>query len=508
MNALPANAGEIIDHWRRVAPGREALRHGERSWTWAQLADRVGRNAAAQAAAGLRAGDRVAVLDKSNPVQVETVLACLQAGTVMTPVNFMFAADQVRHVISDARARLLLVGAEFRQVAEAIAAEIPSVEQVVIVGGGEDEYEQWLAAASPATRLPRPGADACFGQFYTSGTTGFPKGAMLSGANATAIAVAFAALAGFDADSAFLAGTGVYHLATMSLQIGALYRGGRVVAPRDTGPGALLDEIAAWRITHAFVATPLLSAILEVPGVADRDYRHLKEILYGAAPITPPVLRRCLETFPVQLVQGYGATEAGAICGLLDRDHRDPGHLERLASVGRPLPGVELDIADLATGEPLGPRQTGEVRVRSGQVMLGYWDGTGPDTSAITPDGWLRTGDAGYLDEDGYLYLTGRLKDMYLNDGHNVYAAVVERVLATHPQVAEAAVIGVPDGRRGEVGMAFLLPVAEEGINESDVLRHCRAHLADYQCPESLVTVSAFPRNALGKVVRNDLRSG
>lgn len=506
MNALPASAGELAGFWRQEAPAREALRHRGRSWTWAQLAARVDSHIAAQAAAGLRPGDRVAVLARNHPVQVETVLACLQAGTVMTPVSHLLAAEQVRHVLADARARLLIAGAEFRAAAAAAAAGVSSLQEVIVAGGSDDEYEQWLAGARPA-RLPRPGQETCIAQFYTSGTTGFPKGAMLSGANLTAAAQALGPALGFGRDTAFLSGLGVYHVATMGLQVAALYHGGSVVVPAGAAPRALLEEIVREQVTDVIVIPPVLGAFLEVPGAAGLDYSRLRNLIYTAAPIAPSLLRRCLAALPVPVAQGYGLTETTCgICVLSSRDHRDDARPERLASVGQPVPGAELAIADVATGEPLGAGEVGEVRVRSRQVMLGYWDGAGPDTSAITPDGWLRTGDTGYLDQDGYLYLTGRLKDMYISDGHNVYAAVVERVLISHPHVAEAAVIGVPDSTRGEAGVAFVVPAAGADAGESAILRHCREHLADYQCPDRLVILPALPRNELGKVVKEKLR--
>jgi len=506
MNDLPADAGALVDHWRRAAPGREALCYGERSWTWAQVADQVDRNAAAQLAAGLRPGDRVAILDKNSPAHLVTALACLRAGTVLVPVNFRLAAPEARHLISDARARLLLAGAEFRPVADAIQADLPSVAKTVVVGGDGDQYERWLAGASLSARPPRPIGGACFLQLYTSGTTGDPKGALHTGAGLTAQALSRGAALGARPDNVWMAALPVFHMGALGWVLAALYHGACVVLVRDIDPPALLEDIIGRPVTHVVLAPALLSEFLKVPGVASRDYSHVQALVYTASPIQPPLLRRCLETFPVPFFQLYGMTEASVISLLGDREHRDAGHPRRLASAGKPLPGVEVEIADPGSGEWLGPGQVGEVWVRSRQVMLGYWTSAEPDTSAITPDGWLRTGDAGYLDDDGYLYLTGRFKDMYITGGSNVYAAEVERVLAGHPGVAEAAVIGVPDDALGEVGLAFLIPAARTSIDKPDVLRHCHEHLAAYKCPARLVIVGDLPRNAVSKVVKEKLR--
>jgi acyl-CoA synthetase (AMP-forming)/AMP-acid ligase II len=506
MNGLPPDAGALVDYWRQATPDREALRYGERSWTWAQFADRVDRNAAAQLAAGLRPGDRIALLDKSSPAHLETALACLRAGTVLVPVNFRLAPDEIRHLLTDAQVRLLLTGAKFRPVADAIRANLPFGARTIFVGGNDDQYEQWLVSAEPAVPPPLPAMDDCFLQLYTSGTTGHPKGAMLTGANMTAQAVALGAMLGTDSGSANLSALPVFHNASFAFGLTTLYHGGRVVVVRDIDPPALLAEITGRQVTHIALTPTLLGALVHVPGAAGRDYSHVRALAYGASPIRPSLLRHCLETFPVPFFQGYGMTETSMISLLGDREHRDAGNPHRLASAGRPVPGVEIEIADPASGEPLDRGRTGEVRVRSRQVMTGYWSSAGPDTSAITPDGWLRTGDAGHLDDDGYLYLTGRVKDVYISGGSNVYAAEVERVLAGHPAVAEAAVIGVPDDTLGEVGLAFIIPAAAAEVDESGVLRHCREHLASYKCPHRLVVVPELPKNALGKVLKDNLR--
>ena len=255
---------------------------------------------------------------------------------------------------------------------------------------------------------------------------------MITGGNLTAHAVAMGAAIGMSQDTVCMSGLGVYHVASMALELTALHHGGRVVVATAADPAAPLHELVRQRVTHTLMVPSILQAFLEVPGVTGLDYSHLKALAYGATPIQPALLRRCLDAFPVPFFQGYGLTETcSAFCVLPDREHRDAGHPRRLESAGRPLPGAEIEIADPASGARLRAGHIGEVLLRSRQVMLGYWDGTGPDTSAITPDGWLRTGDAGHLDEDGYLYISGRLKDMYLHDGWNVYAAVVERVLAS-----------------------------------------------------------------------------
>lgn len=505
MDTLPKDVASLVDHWSAAKPDSEAVHYGKQSWTWAELADRVARNAAVQLAAGLRPGDRVAYLDKNHPACLETSLACLRIGTANAVVNFRLAPDEIRFVINDAQAKVVFVGTEFLPVLAKIRDDLPSVERVIVVGGDQDEYEGLLAGAAPLTDAPPLAPDTPFLQLYTSGTTGFPKGAMLTNASMTAHSTASKGIVDVESDSVSLVAMPLFHVGGSSWALSGLYHGAKIVVVRELEPVALLDEIVEQRITHAFLVPAVFGFLLMVPDVAKRDYSSIKALIYGASPMPLPLLRRSMAAFGVDFLQVYGMTEASGGVTMLGADeHRDTEHLHRLDSAGKAMNDVELMIVDPVTGEPLGPNEVGEVRVRTPQLMAGYWHR--PEANSITDDGWLRSGDAGYLDEDGYLYISDRIKDMIVSGGENIYPAEVERVLEEHPAVGEVAVIGVPDETWGEVGKAIVVPKPDTEVAEADVLAFCRDRLASYKCPKSVEVVTELPRNATGKVLKRQLR--
>jgi acyl-CoA synthetase (AMP-forming)/AMP-acid ligase II len=507
MNALPHDVAGLVDHWCHVVPDHEAVRYGDRSWTWAQFADRINRNAAVQLAAGLVAGDRVAYLDKNHPACLETTLACQRIGTANAVVNFRLAADEIRYVINDSRAKVVFVGTEFLPVLAKIRDDLPTVRRVIVVGGDEDEYEALLAGVEPLGDVaPQPG-DPPFLQLYTSGTTGFPKGAMLTNTSLTGHAVASAEITDMDTDSVAMVAMPLFHVGGSAYALVVLFNGSRIVVIREIEPVALVDDLVAQRITHAFLVPAVFGILLQVPGIAERDFSHVVSFIYGASPMPLPLLRRSMATFDVDFNQVYGMTEASGAVTLLDADdHRDESNEHRLASAGKPLPGVRIAVVDPVSGEPLGPHEVGEVWVRTVQLMAGYWHQPAADAAALTEDGWLRSGDAGYLDDDGYLYISDRIKDLIISGGENIYPAELERVLVEHPDVAEVTVIGVPDEKWGEVGKAVVVPRAGVRLDEEALLAFCRQHLASFKCPKSVLVVDELPRNATGKVLKRQLR--
>jgi acyl-CoA synthetase (AMP-forming)/AMP-acid ligase II len=506
--------GRVTDALRRFAvdtPDQEALRYEGRSWTWSQWSERIRRAAMAQVAAGLRPGDRVAFLDKNHPACLETTLACSLVGTANAVVNFRLAPEEVAYVIGDAAARVVFVGAEFVPVVEQIRAKLPSVERVVVLDGGgdgPDGYEAWLAQAGPGEPEHRPEPDDCFLQLYTSGTTGFPKGAMLTHRSLAAHNDAATAAFGFTRDAVNMVAMPLFHVGGTSWALAGMAVGARTIVVREVVPEAILDEIARERVTHAFFVPAVYGFLTQLPGVGARDYSSLRCLGYGGAPMPPPLMRQCLELFPVGFYQVYGMTEMSGVFSVLGpADHRDAAHPERLLSAGRPVAGAEVRVVDPATGKDLGPGEVGEFWVLSDQHMAGYWGKPEATAETLLPDGWLRTGDAGYQDEGGYLYISDRVKDMIISGGENVYPAEVERVVAEYPGVADVAVIGVPDDKWGEAVKAVVVAAPGATVDEAGVIAHCRAALAGYKCPKSVDLVDTLPRNPTGKILRRELRA-
>jgi acyl-CoA synthetase (AMP-forming)/AMP-acid ligase II len=507
MNALPRDIADLVDHWRRVMPEHEAVRYGSRSWTWAEFADRVDRNAALQLAVGLRAGDRVAYLDKNHPACIETTLACQRIGTADAVVNFRLAPDEIRYIINDSQAKVVFVGTEFLPVLAKIRDDLPTVRRVIVVGGDEDEYEGLLADVEPLRDATPAPDNPPFLQLYTSGTTGFPKGAMLTNTSLTGHAVASAGITDMGPESVAMVAMPLFHVGGSAYALVALFNGARIVVVRDIDPVSMVDDLVEQRITHAFLVPAVFGFLLQVPGVAERDFSHIVSLIYGASPMPLPLLRRSMATFKVDFNQVYGMTEASGAVTLLDADdHRDEANEHRLTSAGKPLPGVEIAVVDPVSGASLGPNEVGEVWVRTVQLMAGYWRQPQADAATLTEDGWLRSGDAGYLDDDGYLYISDRIKDMIISGGENIYPAELERVLVEHPDVAEVTVIGVPDEKWGEVGKAVVVPKAGATVDEEALLTYCRQHVASFKCPKSVLVVDELPRNATGKVLKRQLR--
>jgi len=505
---LPATGVfDCVKQWERDKPDEVALRYLDRAWTWREWAERIRRAANALLGEGLSGGARVAFLDKNSAACLDVSLAGVLAGTASVVVNQRLAAPEIAWVINDARARLLFVGEELLPVIEQIRADLATVEKVLVVGGSADEYEDWLASASGGDTAAAVSMDDCFLQLYTSGTTGFPKGAMLTQRSLMAHTRAGVPTFGFDAQSVAMVAMPLFHVSGFSWALQSIAAGGVTIVVRDVVPEAVLEQLTRDRVTHAFFVPAVYQLLLGVPGVEKRDYSSLRCLGYGGAPMPLPLLERCLEVFGTNFFQVYGMTElSGAFCVLGPEEHRDASHPERLQSAGKPMPGSELRIVDPATEEPRAPGEVGEIQARSEAVMAGYWQL--PDASrAVLAGGWLHTGDAGRLDEDGYVYIEDRVKDMFISGGENVYPAEVERALVEHPAVAEVAVVGVPDEKWGEVGKAFVVPRNGDPIDAEELLKTCRARLAAYKCPRSVEIIAELPRNATGKVLKHKLRA-
>jgi acyl-CoA synthetase (AMP-forming)/AMP-acid ligase II len=503
----PDDYTQIVARWAAERPDAVALSYSGTRRTWAELARRIGQIAAAQRAAGLRPGDRVAVLDLNHPSCLELTLACAHVGTANAVVNFRLAPPEIVYVINDAQARILFVGPEFAAVVEQVRDKLPTVERVIHVDGDGDEFEAWLGAHEPDREVHEGSPDDCFVQLYTSGTTGFPKGAMLTHRGMTTHARNVAESFDVSPEAIVQVAMPLFHVGGTSYALLAIAAGARIEMMRLPDPAAVLDMLQRERITHTFLVPALLAAMVQVPGAAERDLSAMRALSYGASPMPLPVLRACLKLFPGVMHQVYGMTEAcGVVSTLGPAEHADPARQHLLVSAGKPIHGVEIEIRDPATGEPVPTGDKGEIWVRTGQLMSGYWGKPDATAAAITPDGWLRSGDGGHMDAEGYLYVTDRIKDMIISGGENIYPAEIERVLAEHPTVADVAVIGVPDERWGEVPKAVV--VAEPGavIDADTLIAYCTEHLASYKCPKSVDVLDELPRNPTGKILKKELR--
>jgi acyl-CoA synthetase (AMP-forming)/AMP-acid ligase II len=342
---------------------------------------------------------------------------------------------------------------------------------------------------------------------YTSGTTGVPKGVLTTHANLAVTAQTSARWA-FDERSVSLTPLPMFHIGGIGWAYCGLWHGATTVLVSEFDASGVLDILEHQRVTNAVLVPTMLQLLTAVPGAAERDYSALRSIAYGAAPITTPVLKASLRTFGCALLGLYGLTEStGGVIALEPEDH-DPGgpreHL--LRSAGRPYPWIELRIANPVSGAAVGAHEVGEVWLRGPNVTPGYFNRPAETAATLTPDGWLRTGDGGYVDDDGYLFLTDRIKDMIVSGGENVYPVEVEEALAQHADVADAAVIGVPDAHWGEAVKALVVPRPGARPAPEDLIAFARERLAGYKLPRSVDLVDELPRTPSGKVLKRELR--
>ena len=504
MTAPDVRVADVIRRHAAQRPLSVALRHGERELTYAELDERSNRLAQALLAGGVHAGTRVAYLDRSATEIVELLFAASKIGAVLVPLNWRLAPPELAAVLADAQAPLLIAGPAYRDVAADLVEPLSPAVSLVIVG---EDYERWLAAHEPRDPGGRGATGDVIVQMYTSGTTGVPKGVLTTHGNLAMAAQASSRWA-FDECSVSLTPLPMFHIGGIGWAYCGLWHGATTVLVSEFDPARVLDILERGRVTNAVLVPTMLQLLTAVPGAAERDYSALRSIAYGAAPITTPVLKASLRTFGCALFGLYGLTEStGGVVALEPEDH-DPGgpreHL--LRSAGRPYPWVELTIADPLSGAPLAPHAVGEVWLRGPNVTPGYFNRPAETAAALTPDGWLRTGDGGYVDDEGYLFLTDRIKDMIVSGGENVYPVEVEEALAQHADVADVAVIGVPDPHWGEAVKALI--VARPGARPApeDIIAFARERLAGYKLPRSVDVVSELPRTPSGKVLKRELR--
>ncbi|GAA1301616.1 AMP-binding protein [Planotetraspora silvatica] len=480
--------------------------------THAELDERSSRVAQALLADGVRPGDRIAYIGVNAASFLEVLYGAAKIGAIATAVNNRLAPPEVARILADAEPAVLVLGAGDERLQ---SAATPSVVRVVTAEpvAGATPYEAWLGGHPPVDPGERPDPDATAVIFYTSGTTGTPKGIMLSGRNLGRALATMHHEIDLDETSVAMAPIPYFHISGFGLALIAAVNGAAILLENATAPGELRDLLIARRVSHAVMVPTLIQRLVSLDGVTDHDWSALKYVVSGASPIPLPVIVRATETLGCRFIQSYGLTEStGGVTMLTADDHLPgPGQERRLLSAGRAMHGVPIRVVDPAAlpGEirDLPPGERGEVLIGGGHVMVGYWRNPAATEAAVLPGGWLRTGDGGSFDEDGYLYLHDRLKDMIVSGGENVYPAEVESVLTAHPAVAEVAVIGVPSEQWGEVphAVVVLRPGAAQ-VGAQDVIAFARERLAHFKCPRGVTFAEALPRNASGKLLKNRLR--
>ena len=496
---------EFLTHWAGERPDRLAMREEDRVFTYAELEDRTAKVATALLAAGLKKGDRIAWIGKNSDLYFTLFFGAARAGIVMAPIGWRLSPTEWAYIVNDTQAKMVFAGPGFDTLAEQLAGKLDHVPAIVSAAEARAMIDQTVRAPFEPS-----GTDEAVLQLYTSGTTGNPKGAVLSNRNLFALRKHSNELdlpyTKWEDDEAVLVAMPCAHIGGTGLGIMALGAGLPGIVLAEFNPEGVFDAVENHGVTRFFIVPAALHMLLLHPRCASVDFSRLKYILYGAAPIPLELLRQCIKMFGAQFIQAYGMTETtGTICMLPPEDH-DPEGNARMRSAGKPLPGVEIHIlgpdgAQVATGE------VGEIVTRSSNNMIGYWNLPDATAKSMTADGWIHTGDAGYLDADGYLFIHDRMKDMIISGGENIYPAEVESAIFGHPAVQEVAVIGIPDEKWGETVKAVCVPKPGMSVDEADIIAWARERIAPFKCPRSIDVIEALPRNASGKILRKDLRA-
>jgi long-chain acyl-CoA synthetase len=506
--------GDVARYHGEVRGQAVALSFEGRDTTFAAFDRKTSQVANALIAAGLKKGDRVAYVGKNSDLYFELLFGSAKAGVITAPIGWRLAPPEVAYIVGDSDAKIVFVGPELIGQIEAVAAELTWRPEVILMepvaGSSLQTFEAWRDAASPVDpAVPITTSDIAI-QLYTSGTTGRPKGAMLTHDNLLGLRRRAAqepmAWNQWGPNDVSLVAMPVSHIGGSGWGLVGLLNGAKGVVAREFDPFKVLDFIEQDRISKMFMVPAALQIVVRLPRAREVDYSCLSHILYGAAPIPLDLLRECIEVFGCGFCQQYGMTETtGTIVYLPPEDH-DPAGNARMRSAGLPLPGVELKVMDEA-GNTLPPNTVGEIATRSASNMAGYWKLDAATAATVDADGWLRTGDAGYLDEDGYLFIHDRVKDMIISGAENIYPAEVESAVYGHPSVAEVAVIGVPDDKWGEAvkAMVVLKPGAEP--DPESIIAFARTRIAAFKAPKTIDFIDVLPRNPSGKILRRELRA-
>ena len=495
---------QIVRQHAADAPQAPALTFEGVTWSFAQLHDFSSQSANALRAAGVGAGDRVALLTKNRAECYELLVATNKIGATLVGLNWRLAAPELTAIVLDALPTVLIVGPGEEALLSDEARRCATVRLVITLGAG---YDAWRAAA-PATDPGHVGQpDDVALLLYTSGTTGLPKGVMLTN-HGMSFTQRLGEAWGMNRRSVNLVAMPMFHIGGSGYGSSTMSVGGHTVLMREVNTAQVIETIEKYRVTHTFLVPTVVQAMLQTPGIESADLSSLQLLMYGAAPIGEVLLRRALDRLRCGFMHAYGMTESsGTVVVLNPEDHALEG--ERcglLRSVGRAMPWVELRIIDPGTLEDVANGAVGEIWLRSGMVMKGYWNNPDATRDAIMPGGWLRTGDAAYQDAQGYVYLFDRFKDMIISGGENIYPAEVENALNAHPAILEVAVIGVAHERWGETPKAIVVLRPGQQAGEEELIAFARERLARYKCPTSFEFASTLPRNASGKLLKPELR--
>jgi long-chain acyl-CoA synthetase len=499
--------GDIVRRHAEERADAAAIVHDGRTTTYGSLDRAASRVAQGLIAEGVKPQTRVAHLDKSSDVFFELLFGVAKANAVMVSVNWRLAPPEILHIVNDAEAEILFVGEEYFPVIEKIRGELKTIRKIVTLSGRHVAWESFIGwrDRQPATDplLPAKPSDTAV-QFYTSGTTGLPKGAELTNANFSMLFRHWAKTWLLEPGTPSLVCLPMFHIGGAGWGIVGFYAGATNHVVREFVPAQILEITQRERLQVLLLVPAMILFLVQAPQIRETDLSSVRLIVYGAAPIPAELLKQAMAIFKCGFQQVYGLTETTGAITLLPPEDHDPADPGKLLSCGFAQKDVELRIVG-EDGKDVPIGKVGEIAVRSPQIMAGYWKLPEATTRAIQGD-WFFTGDAGYLDDKGYLYIYDRVKDMIVSGGENIYPAEVESALFGHPAVADVAVIGVPDERWGEAVKAVVVKKVGADVTPGELITWARERIAGYKLPKSVDFIDALPRNPTGKILKRELR--
>ena len=513
------NTLEYLTIASAIVPDRDAIIFEGRRITFEKLQQRVNHLANALSDLGLSPGQRVAFMDVNTPELIETFLACAQLDAIFVPLNYRARAQEVSHMLQTCQPHILVVGSRYQDLVAPIIKDLPTLKHIIALE--EHSTQSWLffddlisSAPTHEAHFPSaPDTDTAL-LLFTSGTTGAPKAVKLTHESFSSYMLSSVAPADPELEERNLLSLPMYHVAGIQSALAAIYGGRTLLLARQFDAEPWMDLVQRERAHRAGMVPTMLKQVLDHPRFANYDLSSLRVISYGAAPMPPAVIQKAIQLLPnARFINAFGQTEtASTITMLSPEDHILEGapdevekKLHRLTSVGKALDDVEIAILG-DDGSPLPNNHEGEVAARGPRLMSGYWNDSQATNTAFHND-WLLTGDRGYLDEDNYLFLTGRSKDFIKRGGEMVSPQEVENALLVHPAVQEAAVIGVPDPQWGERVRAIVVPKPGPYPSSDNLIQHCNNLLASFKRPESVIFATEIPKNPMGKVLKRLLRS-
>jgi acyl-CoA synthetase (AMP-forming)/AMP-acid ligase II len=510
------NTTELLNITAMIVPDRHAIVFDDRRMTFGELADRVSRLANGLADLGVGAGDRVAVMQVNCNEHIESYFATAKLDAIFVPINFRARSEELSFMLNDSGVKAIILGQRYQDMLRQVKPELTTLEHQITLEAPADDfvsYEDLIANSSDEERFPAADGDDVTIIMFTAGTTGTPKGVMLSHNSFSSYILANVEPVDMEVAEKNILTVPLHHIAGVQAVMAAIYGGRTLVLQRQFDEEGWMKLVQEEQVNRAMMVPTMLKRLMDQPSFGSYDLSSLRVITYGAAPMPLEVIKKAIVEFPnTRFINAFGQTETASTITMLPPDAHeiregDPDYeqkMKRLGSIGKPLPDVEVRIVD-EDGHDVALGENGEIVARGERLMKGYWNRE-EATRETLRGGWLYTGDLGYWDDEGFIFLSGRAKDFLKRGGEMIAPEEVEQIIMSHPAVDEAAIIGVPDIEWGERVRAIVVKKPGMDLSAEEVVEHCRPRMAGFKRPEDVIFIEELPRNPMGKVLKRVLR--